>query len=325
MKSLVITGCFGFIGSHVTRLCLLRGYKVYGVDKLTYASVDIKSEIAQEILNNRNFTFEQTDIADLKRLPDCDYVINIAAESHVGNSIINCSDFVHSNIDGVRNLLTLIEKKPNNVRKRPILLHFSSDEVYGDIENGSFNEESKLNPSNPYAVSKAAADMLIKSWHRTYGIDYIIVRPTNNYGRYQYPEKLVPLSVKLLMDSHKIRLHDEGKPIRTWLHVEDTADAILCLLKRGKTNNIYNIGGKEELQNIEVATMIVNSFLKKKGVELSEELAAKYFDLDYKREGQDVRYSVDDSKLRNLGWQPIRSFEEEILDIVEHYKNNYRW
>jgi dTDP-glucose 4,6-dehydratase len=204
MKLVVITGCLGFIGSHVTRKCLDLGWKVYGIDSLTYASSpDLIGDFSYEY--GDNFTYINEDIADLKYLPDCDYVINTAAETHVGNSIIDSKDFLKSNINGVQNLLDLIKAKPNNVVQRPILFHFSTDEVYGDITEGEHTESDHLNPSNPYSASKAAADMLITAWARTYGIEYIIFRPTNNYGEYQYPEKLIPLAVKLLQRGKKIR------------------------------------------------------------------------------------------------------------------------
>jgi dTDP-glucose 4,6-dehydratase len=259
MKLVVITGCLGFIGSYVTKKCLDLGWKVLGIDNFTYAAnEDLVGFFFQEYADN--FDFIRSDIADLEYLPDCDYVINTAAETHVGNSIIDSKDFLKSNINGVQNLLDLIKNKPNNVDRRPILFHFSTDEVYGDIADGEHTEEDHLNPSNPYSASKAAADMLIKAWARTYGIEYIIFRPTNNYGEYQYPEKLIPLSVKLLQRDKKIRLHDEGKPIRNWLHAEDTASAVISIINSGKTNEIYNVAGGFEQENRETVKKIIEVF-----------------------------------------------------------------
>lgn len=318
MKLVVITGCLGFIGSHVTRKCLDLGWKVYGIDSLTYASnPDLIDDFSYEY--GDNFTYINEDIADLKYLPDCDYVINTAAETHVGNSIIDSKDFLRSNIDGVQNLLDLIKAKPNNVVQRPILFHFSTDEVYGDITEGEHTEADHLNPSNPYSASKAAADMLITAWARTYGIEYIIFRPTNNYGEYQYPEKLIPLAVKLLQRGKKIRLHDEGRPIRNWLHAEDTANAVISIVNSGKTNEIYNVAGGFEQENRETVKKIIEIF---HGPEANWE---DYVDLGFKREGQDVRYALNDDKLRALGWKPQKVFNEEIHKVVQFYIDNFKW
>ena len=312
MKTVVITGCCGFIGNVVTHFCLERGWKVMGVDKMTYAS---NSDLS--FYDLPNFTFLNKDICDLERIPDCDYVINIAAESHVGNSIADSGDFMRSNVEGVRHLLDLIRQKPENIVSKPILFHFSTDEVYGDGDQYA-TEESSLNPSNPYSASKAAADMLIHAWHRTYGNDYIILRPSNNYGMRQYPEKLIPLSVKLLERRKKIRLHNQGKPTRTWLHVEDTADAVMTILESGVKNEIYNVSGQVEQTNLETVRKIINCY--------SEEYRWQdWVDLDYIRPGQDVQYRIDDNKLRKLGWSPKRNFDDEISAIVEHYKETYRW
>jgi dTDP-glucose 4,6-dehydratase len=316
MKLVVITGCLGLIGSHVTRRCLQKGWQVYGIDKCTYAA---NKEFIEEFSSYQNFTFVKEDIAKLKFLPDCDYVINIAAESHVGNSIIDSEDFIHTNVTGVKNLLDLIRKKPQNVDDQPIFFHFSTDEVYGDIENGEHIEGDILKPSNPYSASKASSDMLIFAWARTYGIKYLILRPTNNYGIGQYPEKLIPICVKHLSRGKKIRLHDRGEPIRNWLHADDTAQAVIKIVESGKVNQIYNVAGGFEQKNIETARKIISSY---KG---TDEGFMDFLDLGYKREGQDVRYALNDDKLRALGWQPEKIFDEELPKIVEHYKKNFKW
>jgi len=190
-KVVYVTGCFGFIGSYVTRACLEKGWYVRGIDKCTYASnEDLLFEFAEKY--GDRFTFEREDINDIKFLYECDYVINTAAETHVGNSIASADEFVHSNIDGVHNLLELIKNYRQESTKKPILLHFSTDEVYGDIESGAHVETDLLKPSNPYSATKAAADMLVLAWARTYNLPYVIVRPTNNYGIGQYVEKLIP-------------------------------------------------------------------------------------------------------------------------------------
>tara|TARA_B100000085_G_scaffold131650_1_gene119915 strand:+ start:5018 stop:5980 length:963 start_codon:yes stop_codon:yes gene_type:complete len=320
MKLVVITGCLGLIGHHVTRACLAMGYKVYGIDKLTYAA---NYEYIAELSKHSGFTFKKGDIATLDYLPDCDYVINIAAESHVGNSIVSSSQFIHSNVSGVQNLLDLIRLKQGNVCRKPVLFHFSTDEVYGDIIEGEHTEEDFLKPSNPYSSSKAAADMLIYGYARTYGIDYIIFRPTNNYGIGQYPEKLIPLSVKLLMRDKKIRLHDAGEPIRNWLHADDTAKAVTTIIESGKLNEIYNVAGGFEQKNYDTVSKIIKSYFE---LPLDTKMdISEYIDLSHVRQGQDVRYALNDDKLRSLGWKPERVFDDEIKNIVKYYKNNFKW
>jgi len=319
MKLVVITGCLGLIGNYVTRKCLMQGWKVYGIDKKTYAA---NEWALKEFLNHQNFTFLEKDICDLDSIPDCDYVINIAAESHVENSIIESDVFMKTNVLGVKNLLNIIKNKHNNVFKRPVFFHFSTDEVYGDIKSGSHTENDILKPSNPYSASKAAADMLVLAWSRTYDLEYIILRPTNNYGIGQYCEKLIPLSVKLLSIDRKINLHDEGKPVRTWLHAEDTASAVIEIIISGKVNEIYNVSGNLERTNYETASKILEVFYNKK---LSPAELDNFFNLQHKRKGQDIRYSLDDSKLKELGWKPVKIFDQEIEKIVSYYKNNFKW
>jgi dTDP-glucose 4,6-dehydratase len=320
MKLVVITGCLGLIGNYVTRKCLEKGWKVYGIDKKTYAANEWALE---EFLNHDNFTFLEKDICELKSIPDCDYVINIAAESHVENSIIESDVFIKTNVLGVKNLLNIIKNKHNNVFKRPVFFHFSTDEVYGDIKSGSHTEEDALIPSNPYSASKASADMLVLAWSRTYGLDYIILRPTNNYGIGQYCEKLIPLSVKLLSIDRKINLHNEGKPVRTWLHAEDTATAVIKIIDSGKVNEIYNVSGNLERTNYDTVTKIVEVFYQKNNMPSS--VVDEFFNFQHVRKGQDVRYSLDDTKLRALGWSSSKNFDEEISKIVDYYKKNFKW
>lgn len=316
VKLVVVTGCLGLIGSYVTRECLQKGWKVYGIDKCTYAA---NIEFLEEFKTNENFTFVREDIAKVKYLPDCDYVINLAAESHVGNSIIDSHDFMYSNIFGVKNLLDIIRKKPKNIDDLPIFFHFSTDEVYGDIESGEHLESDVLLPSNPYSASKASADMLILAWSRTYDMKYIIIRPTNNYGIGQYPEKLIPICVKQLLRGKKIRLHDQGNPVRNWLHSADTASAVIKVVESGKVNEIFNVSGGFEQKNIETVQKVVNCFFNdKRSID-------KYVNLEFKRQGQDVRYALNDKKIRNLGWEPKKNFDKEISKIVNYYKKNFKW
>ena len=316
MKIVYITGCLGFIGSYVTRKCLDLGWRVFGIDKITYAA---NISALDTFKKYKNFRFEEIDIKDMKFLHDCDYVINTAAESHVGNSIINSDDFINSNVLGTKNLLELVRNRPQNEGGRPVFFHFSTDEVYGDISEGVHTEEDLLKPSNPYSASKAAADMLILAWARTYGIDYVILRPTNNYGIGQYPEKLIPLSIKNLNRGKKIRLHNMGEPTRNWLHADDTAEAVMTIIDSGEKNQIFNIAGGFEQKNIVTIEKVIREYYK---------IYARweeYIDLSYNRVGQDVRYALDDSKLRSLGWEPKKVFDEEIKSIVRYYKNKFVW
>ena len=312
-KIVYVTGCLGFIGSHVTEACLKKGWYVMGVDKCTYASNEGWVD-SWSMRYGDQFEFMKSDINDLTRIYDCDYIINTAAETHVDNSIEDSDAFVHSNIDGVHHLLKLINKKKY---KKPVFLHFSTDEVYGDIEQGSHTELDMLRPSNPYSATKAAADHLVTSWGRTYGLPYIIVRPTNNYGIGQYVEKLIPKSVKYLSVGRQVDLHNNGTPVRTWLNANDTAKAILHIIDSGVVNEIYNISGNYETQNIEVVKKIVT--------EMGLEGPVEDYIEHMVRAGQDVRYSVDDTKLRNLGWQPYADFDTELRLIVQYYKENFIW
>jgi len=316
MKVVYVTGCLGFIGSYVTRTCLDLGWYVKGVDKITYAA---NKDLLTEFKEYPNFSLVHCDINDLKFLYDCDYVINTAAETHVGNSIANSDDFVHSNINGVHNLLELIKNHRGENSSKPILLHFSTDEVYGDIEDGEHIETDLLKPSNPYSATKAASDMLVMAWGRTYGLPYIIVRPTNNYGIGQYVEKLIPKTCKYLKLGRKVPLHNGGTPIRNWLHAQDTADAIITIINAGIKNEIYNICGGFEQNNLETVKKIC--ILDNKNL---EELG-NYIDFSCVRPGQDVRYALDDSKLQRLGWKPKKEFDNELPLIVQHYKNKFIW
>lgn len=317
-KVVYVTGCLGFIGSWVTAQCLSRGWYVRGIDKVTYAA-DLES--LDNFRKWKNFYFENRDINDLKFLYECDYIINTAAETHVGNSIVNSKEFVHSNINGVHNLLELISNYRQESSNKPILLHFSTDEVYGDIDEGSHKETDLLKPSNPYSATKAAADMLIMAWNRTHGVPYVIVRPTNNYGIGQYVEKLIPKACKFLHLEKKIPLHNNGTPVRTWLNVEDTARAVMAIIDSGVKNEIFNISGGFEQTNYDTVKKVIKHYFKNKDVESVED----YLDLSYHRAGQDVRYSLDDSKLRSLGWEPRADFDEALPIIVDHYRNKFVW
>lgn len=316
MKTVYITGCCGFLGSHLTNICLQKGWNVIGVDKMTYASRPENLVHWGKYYPNK-FKFIMKDINDLDFLYECDYFINTCAESHVDNSIAKSEQFLHTNINGVYHILELIR---NSHGQKPIFLQYSTDEVYGDIIRGKHSEISPLHPSNPYSSTKASADMLIMAWGRTYDIPYIIIRPTNNYGKYQYPEKLIPKTVKYLKLGKKIPLHNQGTPKRNWLHASDTSNAVITLIEAGVKNQIYNICGGFEQSNITTVRKIIQWYTG------SKRNLNKYIDTSYSRVGQDVRYALDDSKLRALGWEPKINFDEEIGNIVEHYKEQeYIW
>lgn len=255
-----------------------------------------------------NYRFFDVDIADMEFLPECDVIINFAAESHVDNAITSSRRFCETNFLGVHNLLHLVSAKQE--AERPVFVQISTDEVYGDIEDGTHDELDRLKPSNPYAATKAAADMLIQSWGRTYGVDCRILRPANNYGPHQYPEKLIPKSVWRMRRKLPAIMHGDGSYVRSWLHVEDTADAALTVIEKGKPGQIYNAGGGIELKNIKVLRAIAQHL----GV--PEEQAWRAMG---DRSGQDVRYALDDAKLRGLGWRPRRDFFDELPKIIDSF------
>ena len=319
MKVVYVTGCLGFIGSYVTRACLEKGWYVKGVDKITYAA---NKDLLEEFNEYKNFSFVHCDINDLKFLYDCDYVINTAAETHVGNSIASSAEFVKSNIDGVHNLLELIRNHRGENSYKPILLHFSTDEVYGDIDEGEHTEEHLLKPSNPYSATKAAADMLIMAWGRTYNVPYMIIRPTNNYGVGQYVEKLIPKAIKCLSLGRKIPLHNNGTPYRNWLYAGDTAKAVITLIEKGQVGEIYNVAGGFEQQNIDTVSTIIEAYYK---TSLPYEAIEEHIDFKYSRPGMDVRYALDDSRIKALGWEPKADFNYVILGMVNYYKNKFIW
>ena len=317
MKIVYVTGCLGFIGSYVTELCLQNGWYVFGIDKCTYASNLNKLEY---FLSFPTFKFENKDITEIDRLVDCDYIINTAAETHVDNSIRKSEVFFQSNILGVYHLIELLRSYCKESQVFPTLIHFSTDEVYGDIESGEHIETDVLKPSNPYSATKAAADQLILAWGRTYKIPYNIIRPTNNYGIGQYVEKLIPKSCKYLGLDRQIPLHNNGLPIRNWLHAKDTDKAVLSVINSGVENEIFNVAGGFEQSNIDTVKKIIDSYFEEQVDDYE-----KYLNFEISRAGQDVRYGINDDKIRALGWKPEAIFDEEIKEIVEYYKKVFIW
>ena len=280
MKIVYVTGCLGFIGSYVTTLCLERDWYVYGIDKCTYAS-NLKKLDYFNLFDN--FKFENKDITEIDRLVDCDYIINTAAETHVDNSIRKSEVFFQSNILGVYHLVELLRSYCKESQVFPTLIHFSTDEVYGDIESGEHIETDVLKPSNPYSATKAAADQLIIAWGRTYNIPYNILRPTNNYGIGQYVEKLIPKSCKYLGLNRQIPLHNNGLPIRNWLHAKDTARAVLSVINSGVENEIFNVAGGFEQSNIDTVKKIIDCYFEEPIDDYE-----KYLNFEISRAGQDV-------------------------------------
>ena len=242
--------------------------------------------------NNERYTLIQEDIADLKHLPNCDVLVNFAAESHVDNSIRDTEPFIKSNILGVHNLLELVRGKPEY--NRPLFFHISTDEVYGDRLEGSFTEEDKLKPSNPYSASKASAEMLVLSYNRTYGLKYIITRSANNYGPRQYEEKLLPKCISCIKENKMIPIHGDGSYVRDWTYVKDNVDGILKIIQSRVVNEIYNIASENHMRNLEVVDEVLSWFGKDR--EMIQFVPNRW--------GQDLRYSISSKKLRDLGWKP---------------------
>ena len=298
----VVTGGLGFIGKHFVRRCLEAGHVVKNIDCVSYAA---DRAVMEEFKSCRNYRLYEADIVTLDFLPECDVLVNFAAENHVDSAITNARRFCTTNFLGVQTLLELTRAKQQ--AERPLFIQISTDEVYGDITKGSHVETNMLSPSNPYSATKAAGDMLIKSWGRTYDMAWNIVRPANNYGLHQYTEKLIPKSAWRMKRGLPATLHGDGSQVRSWLHAEDTVDAILTVIEKGQPNTIYNVGSNLELRNIQVLRAIASLL----GVP-EEQAWVSVAD----RSGQDVRYSLNDSRLRALGWQPKRNFQEELARIV---------
>ncbi len=322
-KVAVVTGFAGFIGSTFTEKLLEKGYYVYCIDRFSYLSND---NLSERLLNNYkdNVHVLMGDICHIDWLPECDVIFNLAAESDVDIGNQNVDPFIHSNIFGVKNLISIIQKRITIRADKPLFFQVSTDEVYGDIKDGSFDENAILNPSNPYAATKASADLLIQSWARTHGLDYIIARPSNNYGPSQYPEKLIPLSCKRLSRGKKIKLHNKGSPVRTWTHAEDTAEALIMLYEKAERNRVYNISSEFEQTNYETIKKLINCYFLdsiKREVPNFEE----HLDLSYERPGQDVRYAISCEPLRELGWEPKKEFDKELPTLIKHYKDTWRW
>jgi len=315
MKFLV-TGGAGFIGSNFIHYLLSKypGCEVINFDKLTYAG---NLENLRDISADPRYSFIKGDICDEKAVEDAvahlgsgGMIVNFAAETHVDRSIVAAGSFVQTDVFGTYVLLEAVKKF-----KVTRYLHISTDEVYGSIEKGSFTEESTLSPNSPYAASKAGGDLIVRSYFKTYNLPVVITRSSNNYGPYQYPEKVMPLFITNALRDQKLPLYGDGKNVRDWLYVEDNCEAIDLVLRKGKDGEIYNIGGESERQNIAVTQSILKQLGK------PESLIEYVKD----RPGHDRRYSLDCSKVKKLGWKPKADFEESLKRTVAWYQNNRDW
>lgn len=312
---LLVTGGAGFIGSNFVHYILERysGYRVVNLDKLTYAG---NLENLADIAANPRHEFVHGDICDPAMAGGIidrgvDAVINFAAESHVDRSILGAAEFVQTNVSGTQNLLDLARRK-----RVARFVQISTDEVYGSVETGTFTEQTPLAPNSPYAASKASADLLVRSFCRTYGFPGLITRCSNNYGPYQFPEKLIPLLITNALDGVPLPIYGDGLYVRDWIHVRDHCAAIDRVLHHGCDGEVYNIGASQEMPNLEIVRLILR-ILKK-----SETLITHVAD----RPGHDRRYAIDASRLRReLGWQPEISFHDGLQETIDWYSRNSAW
>lgn len=288
---LLVTGGRGFIGSHFVELALSKSHTVIDVDKCTYSC---NKKLPWD--DDPKYTLIQEDITYLDHLPSCDVLMNFAAESHVDNSIKSPKEFIHSNIDGVFNLLELVRGKP--LYARPLFFQISTDEVYGDIVSGSFDETSSLKPSNPYSASKASAEMLVTAYSRTYGINYLISRCSNNYGERQFEEKLIAKTLNCIRNNRTIPIHGDGSYVRDWIYAKDHADALMFLIDSKKQNDTINISTNTHLTNLEVVQTILD------WENIPRENHYQYYQFVENRWGQDIRYSISNKKILSMGWKP---------------------
>ena len=282
---LIVTGGRGFIGSHFIELAIANGDYIFDYDYMSYCS-----NYSLPFDNHENYKHIKEDICNITHLPTCDVLVNFAAETHVDNSIRDTNPFLKNNVVGVHNLLEIIRSKPKY--ERPLFVQISTDEVYGDRPNGEFQETDKLTPSNPYSASKAAAEMFVLGYYRTYGIDYLFTRSSNNYGQRQYSEKLIPKILECINENKKIPLHGDGSYVRDWIYVKDNVNAIYHLIHSGAKNDVFNIGANNHMTNLEVALDLLNYFGKgKEAIQFIEN-----------RWGQDLRYSLNIDKINKFGW-----------------------
>ena len=313
MKRLLITGGAGFIGSNFIRHILNKysDYNIVNLDKLTYAG---NLDNLKDISKNKRYKFVKGDIADAKIVErvakKCDTIINFAAETHVDRSIHGAAEFVKTNIFGTHTLLEAAKRFGTK-----LFIQISTDEVYGSITEGSFKETDPLLPNSPYSSTKAGSDLLARSYFVTYKLPVIITRSSNNFGPYQYPEKVIPLFITNLLQDKKIPLYADGMNVRDWLYVVDNCEAIDLIMHKGNAGEIYNIGGTTEITNLELTYNILEILGKdKRSIEYVKD-----------RPGHDKRYSLDITKLRALGWCPKHNFKEALKTTIGWYRANNPW
>ena len=331
----IVTGGSGFIGSNFIRFILSNGYadKIIDLDKLTYAG---NPQNLLKYDNDKRYAFVQGDICDQELVQELfllhkpDVIINFAAESHVDRSIDGPSDFIRTNISGTYTLLQKSLRYYQSLTKEDQksfrFHHISTDEVFGSLDNdGIFTEETPYDPSSPYSASKASSDHLVRAWHRTYGLPIIISNCSNNYGPYQFPEKLIPLMILNCLQEKPLPVYGTGENIRDWLFVDDHCDAIHTIIEKGEIGETYNVGGNNEIKNIDIVKTICNlldNIRPSENLKSYQELITFVKD----RPGHDLRYAIDSSKLQNkLGWSPKETFETGIRKTIEWYLDNKTW
>lgn len=313
MERILVTGGAGFIGSNFIRYMLERhSYSIINLDALTYCG---NLENLRDVEDHPRYTFIRGSITDRELvnriIQDVDAVINFAAESHVDRSIQDPEIFIKTNVLGTQ---TLLEASRREGIER--FIQISTDEVYGSAETGYFTEETPLAPNSPYSASKAAADLMVRAYHRTYGLPVNITRCSNNYGPYQFPEKLIPLMITNALEDRPLPVYGDGMNVRDWLHVEDHCSAIDLVLHHGREGEVYNIGGNNERRNIDIVKLILR--------ELEKDESLIRFVED--RPGHDRRYAIDATRIRNeLGWKPRYSFREGIRETIKWYIRNRKW
>ena len=314
---LLVTGGAGFIGSNFVRKVFdqtLTGFsRITVLDKLTYAGSKNNLEL---VAQNENYSFFHGDICNPSLInsliSEVDAIINFAAESHVDRSIQSSAEFIHTNVTGVQVLLDAIKASNRNIR----FVQVSTDEVYGSINAGSWNEDAPLLPNSPYSASKAGGELLARAYHRTHGLDVVITRCSNNYGTHHFPEKLIPLFITNLLEGKKVPVYGTGENVRDWLHVDDHCRGIYAVLMNGKSGDVYNIGGGRELTNNEITSRILEAMgANQSSIEQVED-----------RKGHDLRYSVDWTKIkRELGYEPQVNFEDGLKQTINWYRENEAW